>query len=98
MLINALLLLTLMIANFPFFNERLFGFISLKQKVKHVGWCCIEVVVLYFGLGGIALLLEAQQGPVHPQHWQFYVATFCLFLVFTFPGIVIRYFWRKPGI
>ena len=98
MLINVLLLLTLLLANLPFFTERLFGIIPLTPTVKPIAWCCVECVVLYCGLGGITLILEAQQGLVHQQHWQFYVATACLFLVFAFPGIVIRYFWRKPGI
>jgi hypothetical protein len=98
MLINALLLLTLVLANLPFCTERLFGVIALTHPIKPIGWCCVEIVVLYFGLGGLALILEAQQGLVHQQHWQFYVATACLFLVFAFPGIVIRYFWRKPGV
>lgn len=98
MLINTLLLLTLVLANLPFLTERLFGILPLKHSIKPIGWCCVEIVVLYVGLGGLALILEAQQGLVHQQHWQFYVATACLFLVFAFPGIVIRYFWRQPGL
>ena len=39
-------------------------------------------------------MLEAQAGSVHRQHWQFYVAVVCLYLVFAFPGFVLRYFWH----
>lgn len=97
MLVATLLLFTLMLANLPFLNERLLACIPLKSPIKHFGWRCVEMIILYLSVGGVALLLEIQQGPVHRQHWQFYVATCCLFLVFAFPGMVIRYFWRKPG-
>lgn len=98
MLMTTFLLLTLMLANLSFFNERLLGCIPLRTSRKSIIWRCIELVTLYFVTGGFAYFIEAQQGPVHPQHWQFYIATICLFLVFAFPGVVIRYFWRKPSV
>jgi hypothetical protein len=97
-MVNGLLLLTLLLANLPFLTERLLGIFPLKHTMKPIGWCGIEIIVLYCCLGGLTHVLEAQQGPVHAQHWQFYAATFCLFLVFAFPGLVFRYLWRKPGV
>lgn len=93
--ITILLLLALLAANLPWFSERLFYVISLKNG-KHAGWRLLELVVLYFALGGIARLAEGKtQGQVAIQHWEFYAVTACLFLVFTVPGFVYRYLWRK---
>jgi hypothetical protein len=90
-MIWGLLLLALLLANVPFFNERLLGLIALKASHKHIGWRMLEMVVFYILVGGCAYFFEMQQGPVHSQKWQFYIATFCLFLVFGFPGFVMRY-------
>lgn len=98
MLINALLLLALLMANYPFLTERFLGCFTLSKRSKSIPIRLVELIIGYIFIGGIAYFLESQQGVVHIQHWQFYVATFCLFLVFAFPGVVICYFWRKPGI
>jgi hypothetical protein len=90
-----LLIVAVVAANLPFFTNRLAGFIPVSDK--HAGWRLLELVVLYFAVGLFARMLEANQGPVHEQHWQFYATTFALFLVFAFPGFVARYFWRHRG-
>ena len=93
--ITILLLLALLAANLPWFSERLFYLIPLKSG-KHIGWRLLELIVLYFVLGGIAHLTERKTlGQVASQHWEFYAVTACLFLVFTVPGFVYRYLWRK---
>ena len=43
----------------------------------------------------LAYLLESRAGSVHPQDWEFYAVTVCLFLVAAFPGFVWRYFWQE---
>lgn len=98
MLVEALLLLSILIANVPFMTERFLGIVIFKKRIKPIALRGLELIIGYFLLGGIAYFLESQLGIVHTQHWQFYIATFCLFLVFAFPGMVIRYFWRQPGI
>lgn len=91
-----LLLLALLAANLPWFSEKLFYFIPLKNIQKSFGWCLLELVVLYFAVGAIAFYAEkATMGQVAPQHWEFYAVTVCLFLVFAFPGFVYRYFWHR---
>lgn len=90
-----LLIVAVLAANLPFFTQRVAGFIRIENK--HAGWRLLELVVLYLLVGLLARLLEGQLAPVHPQHWQFYVTTFSLFLVFAFPGFVVRYFWRHRG-
>ncbi|HQR51268.1 MAG TPA: DUF2818 family protein [Methylophilaceae bacterium] len=89
-----LILLGLLAANLPWFSERLFYLVPLKHK--HGGWRLLELVVLYFLVGGLALLAEHNAaGQIARQHWEFYATTACLFLVFAFPGFVYRYLWRK---
>jgi hypothetical protein len=89
-----LILLALLAANLPWFSERLFYLLPLRDK--HVGWRLLELVILYFVVGGIALFAEsARMGQLAKQNWEFYAITACLFLVFAFPGFVYRYLWRR---
>ena len=89
-----LILLTLLAANLPWFSERLFFLIPLRDK--HLGWRLLELLLLYFLIGALALLAERNvAGQIANQHWEFYATTVCLFLVFAFPGFVYRYLWRR---
>lgn len=95
--ITALLLLSAVLANLPFFTERLFLVWTPRSGGKNLAWRLLEIVVLYFVAGGAAWLMESRLGPVHRQGWEFYAITACMFLVFAYPGFVYRYFWGKPG-
>ncbi|MFL9710322.1 DUF2818 family protein [Methylobacillus sp. Pita1] len=97
MTITILLLLALLAANLPWFSERLFYFIPLKSQRKALGWSLLELIVLYFAVGMMAIAVERGSiGQVAAQGWEFYAITFSLFIVFAFPGFVYRYLWRKP--
>ena len=87
-----LLLLTLLIANFPFLTQRGFGIIALKRKriMHHL----VELLIGFFLVGAIAYVLESRSGSVHSQGWAFYVVVVCVYLVFAFPAFVWRYFWQ----
>lgn len=89
-----LLLLASVAANLPFVAERLLFVIPLKHQ-KNIAWHLLELVMLYFMVGGASTLLELKVAPLHSQNWEFYVVTGCLFLVFAFPGFTYRYLWRK---
>lgn len=92
--IPLLLIFALLAANLPWFSERLFYFVPLKNK--HFGWQLLELTVLYFIVGSIARMVEKNiTGQAFHQHWEFYATTACLFLVFAFPGFIWRYFWRR---
>lgn len=91
----ALLLAALVAANLPFFMERIFFVIPARKASKSLGWRLLELVVLYFLVGGMSLLLQRKIGPVQPQNWEFYAITACLFLVLAYPGFVYRYLWRR---
>ncbi|HZW22392.1 DUF2818 family protein [Noviherbaspirillum sp.] len=84
-------------ANLPFFNERAFALIPLRQPPKSLWLRLLELIVLYFVVGGMAYVLEARMGNAFPQRWEFYAITACLFLVFAFPGFVYRYLRKRHG-
>jgi hypothetical protein len=91
----------LVLANLPFFNEYVFGFIPLKPtapgvaRTKHFAWRLIELIVLYFIVGALAYALESRIGNVFTQTWEFYAITGCLFIVLAFPGFVLRYLRKR---
>ena len=89
------ILLALLGANLPFVNQRLFGVIALRRRVKPLWWRLIEMVVAYFVVGALGYLIEAVIGNVFTQGWEFYAVTASLFVVFAFPGFVYRYLWRQ---
>ncbi len=96
--IAALLLLAVVFANLPFLTERIFFAGPAPAGGKSLAWRLLELVLLYFLAGLTAWLMESRVGQVHPQRWEFYVVTLCLFLVFAYPGYLYRYLWRKPGL
>lgn len=89
-------LVALVGANLPFFNDRLLGVMPLKTG-KNLGIRLAELVLCYFIVGGMALLLEQRAGRIAPQGWEFYAITAALFLTFAFPGFVWRYLFKRHG-
>lgn len=88
-------LLAVAAANVPFLNQRLFAAMPLRAAKKSV-WIRIgELIVLYFVVGALGFMLEARAGNRFEQGWQFYVITFCLFLVFAFPGFTFQYLVKR---
>ncbi len=77
-------------ANLPFFSQRLFGLIPLRAP-KLLRVRLLELVTLYFVVGGVGLLLEKRAGQIAPQGWEFYAITATLFATLAFPGFVWRY-------
>ena len=85
----------LVLANLPFMNEALFGFIPLPKTVKSAWTRVLELLVLYFVTGAIAYALEARIGNVFTQVKEFYMITVPLFAVLAFPGFVLRYLRKR---
>jgi hypothetical protein len=96
----------LALANLPFLNESVFGFIPLpgakpgsdtrgRAHTKHFVVRLLELFVLYFVVGGLAYLLESRIGNVFTQTWEFYAITACTFVVLAFPGFVLRYLHKR---
>ena len=86
----AVVLLALLAANWPFITQRLFGVIKLSNG-KSLSIRLLEMVALYFVIGGIGLLLEQRLGQIAPQKWEFYAITGTAFITFAFPGFIWRY-------
>lgn len=88
----SILFLAVILANLPFLHGS--RFLLVFSKRKNFLLESIEFAFLYGIIGLISLQLEARDAVVHNQNWHFYVVTFFLFVVFAFPGFVIKYFWR----
>ena len=84
-------------ANFPYFNESIFGFFRPKPAPKSPFIRIFELLVLYFLVLAVAYGIESSIGNAFPQGWQFYAVTVCLYLVLGFPGFVHRYLRRRAG-
>ncbi len=84
------ILLALLAANWPFITQRLFGVLRLKEG-KTLFIRLLELVTLYFVIGGMGLLLEQRLGQIAPQKWEFYAISATAFITFAFPGFVWRY-------
>ncbi len=94
---SILLLIALIAANLPFMLNRILFVVKPAVGRKHVAWRLLELVLLYFVVGGLGMLLESRLGDVQSQHWEFYAITAALFIVFAYPGFVYRYLWRRRG-
>ena len=81
-------------ANWPFLNERFFGLRRLAAG-KGLGLRALELLLLYFLVGGLGLALENSLSQIYPQRWEFYATTATLFLTLAFPGFVWRYLVRR---
>jgi Protein of unknown function (DUF2818) len=84
------ILLAFLAANWPFITQRLFGVLKLAHD-KSLFVRLLELIALYFVVGGIGLLLEQRLGQIAPQKWEFYAITATAFITFAFPGFVWRY-------
>lgn len=80
-------------ANLPFLNQRLLS--MWPRPDKSLALRLLEMVILYFVVGALALWLEHQEGRIYPQNWEFYAVTGAMFLTFAFPGFVYRYLMRR---
>ena len=90
-LIWVVLLVTLLAANLPFMNERVFALFPLFVRAKPLAARFAEMVVLYLLAIGLGLLFERHLGQIAPQGWEFYAVTGALFIVLAFPGFTWRY-------
>jgi len=94
---SMLILVAFIIANIPWFTERLFFAFPLENG-KQVWHRLLEIVVFYFVSLFIAIWAETQySGDVHVQEWEFFATTFCVFLVLATPGFIYRYQWLSAS-
>lgn len=86
-----MILAALVAANLPFLNERWLLAGPAARPRKPLWGRLLELLLLYFLVGGLALALEHRAGQIYPQGWEFYAVTATLFLTLAFPGFVHRY-------
>lgn len=88
----------LVAANLPFLNQRwlVLGPVAAQERKPLIARL-LEMLLLYFLVGGLALMLERRAGQISPQGWEFYAITGTLFLTLAFPGFVYRYLVRRRG-
>ena len=93
-----IILAALVAANLPFINQRWAVFGPVVNTARKPMFArLLEMLVLYFLVGGLALLLERRVGQIAPQGWEFYAITGTLFLTLAFPGFVYRYLVHRRG-
>ena len=92
--IGLVIVLALLAANLPFVSQRVL-LLGPPHIAKNLAWRLLELVLLYFVVGGIGLALEQQAGQIAPQRWEFYAVTGAMFLTLAFPGFVYRYLLRQ---
>ncbi len=86
-----LLAIAVVAANLPWLSDRLL-FVKELPGGKPLWLRLLEWLLLYLVVGAVALGLERKTlGDIHPQGWEFYTVTLCLFLVFALPGFLYRY-------
>ncbi len=86
-------LLAVVLANLPFFSDRLMAVVRLATP-KNLAVRLAEMVAGYLIAGGVGLWLEQRQGQIAPQGWEFYAITGTLFITFAFPGFTWRYLFK----
>jgi predicted small integral membrane protein len=87
----------LVAANLPFLSQRLALVGPVARPHKALFIRLLELVALYFIVGGCAMLLERRAGQNAPQGWEFYAITGTLFVTLAFPGFIYRYLVRRRG-
>ncbi|AQS51138.1 DUF2818 family protein [Paenalcaligenes hominis] len=55
----------------------------------------LEFTALYAFVGLLGVGFESSLGSVFPQRWEFYVITYCLFIILAYPGFVLRYLLKR---
>jgi len=91
---GVLVLLAVLAANLPFANHRVLA-LGPVCAAKSLPWRLLELVLLYFAVGGIGLALENNAGQIAPQGWEFYAVTATMFVTLAFPGFVYRYLLHR---
>ena len=87
----------LIAANLPFINQRWLVVGPAAAHGKPLVGRLAELILLYFLVGGLALLLERRAGQVGRSGWSLYHFKGTMFLTLAFPGFVYRYLLRRHG-
>jgi len=87
--------LALIAANLTWFSERFLFLFEVKGK-KPFKIRLLEIIVMYLVMGALAMGFEYKTaGQLHQQSWEFFVITFCLFVVFSLPGFLYEFLFKN---
>lgn len=89
--ISLLIVLALILANLPWLmRDRVFLLFPRRDKPFWLG--LLEWGVYYALSMALARFVEWRvMGNLSEQGWEFWTTTFFLFMIFTFPGFIVRY-------
>ena len=88
------LMTTMLLANLPFANERVFALGPLRHP-KAVGWRLIELLTYAAVSALLGRFIEARLGQVSPIRWEFVAVWLLVVVTLAFPGFVWRYLRRQ---
>lgn len=94
--VAVVLVVTLLLANLPFLNERLFV-VGPRRAPKPVGWRLLELLAYALISAVLGRAIEAHLGQVSPLRWEFVAVWLCVVVTLAFPGFVWRYLRRHHG-
>lgn len=87
------LLVTVLLANLPFLNDRIF-LVGPLRSPKSIGWRLIELLTFAGLTAVLGRVLEGYLGQVSPLRWEFVAVWLCVVATLAFPGFVWRYLRR----
>lgn len=82
-------------ANLPFVNDKVFALVPTGWQRKPLAIRLVEMAALYLVVGAIGFAIEGQIGSRFPQTTEFYWIGAGMFLVFGFPGFIVRYLRKR---
>lgn len=88
------LLLAVLLANLPFFNDRLLA-VGPRRPGKGVAVRLLELMLCTAVTIGLGRWLEGRNSQAAEQGWQFYAVLACVMLTLAFPGFVWRHLRRS---
>ncbi len=92
---KAFLLLEIIAANLPFLSAKLFIVVRVG-KSKPLFVILFELIAYYCMIGVLARFMETQSyGAAYEQGTRFYMIGLIMFLIFAFPGFMLRYSQTK---
>lgn len=91
--VAVVLVVTLLLANLPFVNNRLFVVGPLRVP-KPFGWRLIELLIYAFLSAALGRAIEAHLGQVSALRWEFVAVWLFVVVTLAFPGFVWRYLSR----
>lgn len=92
--VTLVLVTTLLLANLPFANERLFA-VGPRREPKSVGWRLIELLAYALVSALLGRFIEGQLSQPSPIRWEFVAVWLLVVLTLAFPGFVWRYLKRQ---